>query len=95
MKKLQIKSGAWRVIFHVIECRELKAEDLQGTSDPICTVTINVPLRKPVVRSTSIKKSVRSCVFDEQLFLDLENMDEDLLQATTIKFQAQQNPKQV
>lgn len=82
----ELKSGAYRVIFHVIEVRELHPEDLSGTSDPVCTVSIDVPARKPVKRSTGIKKGVRSCVFDEQLFLDLENMDSPTVEAATIKF---------
>ncbi|GBG24784.1 Fer-1-like protein 4 [Hondaea fermentalgiana] len=84
--QLDIKPGAYRVIFHVIEVRELHPEDLSGTSDPVCTVTIDVPARKTVTRSTSIKKAVRSCVFDEQLFLDLNDMDENTVEAATIKF---------
>mmetsp|Transcript_5390 Transcript_5390/g.11976 ORF Transcript_5390/g.11976 Transcript_5390/m.11976 type:complete len:1776 (-) Transcript_5390:2182-7509(-) len=84
--KLPIKKGAYRVLFHVIEVRELKGEDLQGTSDPVCVVSVDVPLRQPVKRSTSIKKSVRSCVFDEQLFLDLKDMDEPLVESATIRF---------
>jgi len=85
-QKIELKPGAWRVVIHVIELRELHPEDWAGTSDPVCVATVEVPQRKPVKASSSIFKSVRSCVVDEQLFLDLKDMDESLLQAANIRF---------
>jgi len=86
VEQIDIKPGTWRVIFRVVEVRELKGEDLQGTSDPVCTVSCISPARKPVKRSTKIIKGVRSAVFDEELFLDLTDMDEETVEATSILF---------
>jgi Ca2+-dependent lipid-binding protein len=71
-KGKSIKAGDWRVIFHVIEVRELHPEDVSGLSDPVCQVEVTSPGVKSVKRCTRIVKAVRSCVFDETLFLDMK-----------------------
>ena len=54
---------------HVIECRELKAEDLNGLSDPYARVKVLDRVRK-----TRVIKKCTSCVFDEVLYFNFRDM---------------------
>jgi hypothetical protein len=38
LENIDIKSGDYQVQVHIIEARDLKAENFDGTSDPICYI---------------------------------------------------------
>ena len=61
-----MKPGDYAVQVHVIECRDLKAEDLNGLSDPYARVRVHGRQRK-----TRVVKKVTSCVFDAVLHFSL------------------------
>ena len=70
----QLVSGDYQVQVHVIECRNLKGEDLNGSCDPVVQVEVLGERQ-----STSIKEQMRDPVFDEVLFFNLKNVDKEQL----------------
>ena len=64
-----MKAGDYAVQVHVVECRDLKAEDLNGLSDPYARVRVHGRQRK-----TRVVKKVTSCVFDDVLHFSLPNL---------------------
>ena len=64
----KVMPGDYQVSVHVIECRELVAKDLQGTSDPVvCCELFNTRQYSQVHHSTL------SCVFDETFIFNQKN----------------------
>jgi Ca2+-dependent lipid-binding protein len=57
---------------HIIEARELKAENMDGTSDPV--VYVECFGQK---QNTIVVKSVTSCVYDELLIFNMKNLDKE------------------
>ena len=53
---LIVKSGDYSIQVHIIEARDLKAENLDGTSDPVCYIEMFGQKQ-----NTSTKKSCTSC----------------------------------
>ncbi|RLN27414.1 hypothetical protein BBO99_00005320 [Phytophthora kernoviae] len=75
-----LKQGDYQVQVHIIEARDLKGENLSGTSDPYCLVDI-----MGVSKRTSTKYETLGCVFDEILFFHFPNVGRHELQEASIK----------
>ncbi|KAG7387141.1 hypothetical protein PHYPSEUDO_014661 [Phytophthora pseudosyringae] len=75
-----LKQGDYQVQVHVIEARDLKGENLSGTSDPYCQVEI-----MGVSKKTSTKYDTLGCVFDEILFFNFANIGRHELREASIK----------
>ncbi|KUF94553.1 Dysferlin protein [Phytophthora nicotianae] len=75
-----LKPGDYQVQVHIIEARDLKGENLSGTSDPYCQVDI-----MGVSKKTSTKYDTLGCVFDEILFFNFPNIGRHELQEASIK----------
>eukprot|EP01029_Cantina_marsupialis_P007661 TRINITY_DN1863_c0_g1_i1.p1 TRINITY_DN1863_c0_g1~~TRINITY_DN1863_c0_g1_i1.p1 ORF type:complete len:1949 (+),score=644.05 TRINITY_DN1863_c0_g1_i1:310-5847(+) len=74
-----VKKGDYQVQVHVIEVRDLKPEDANGLSDPVCIVKC-----LDQKASTRIHKKCLSCVFDEVLFLNRQNASLSDLESAVI-----------
>jgi hypothetical protein len=72
--------GDYQVQVHIIEARNLVGRDLQGTSNPIAYVTVGNSKQL----STQPQRASASCVFDELLFFELENMNASSLQRAQV-----------
>ncbi|KAG4057508.1 hypothetical protein PC123_g7472 [Phytophthora cactorum] len=75
-----LKQGDYQVQVHIIEARDLKGENLSGTSDPYCQVDI-----MGVSKKTSTKYDTLGCVFDEILFFNFPNIGRHELREASIK----------
>ena len=75
----KLVTGDYQVQAHIIECRNLKGEDVNGSCDPV--VTVEVLGQK---QNTSIKNNMRDPVFDEVLFFNLKNVDKEQLKGGSI-----------
>ncbi len=72
LSDIEIKDGDYQVQVHIIEARDLKAENFDGTSDPI--VYVECFGQK---RNTQVMKQVTSCVFDEVFIFNMKNLDKE------------------
>jgi len=70
LNEIEIKSGDYQVQVHIIECRELKGKDLEGTSDPV--VTIEAFGEK---QSTAVMDKCANPVYDELFIFNKRNID--------------------
>ncbi|CAM9992524.1 unnamed protein product [Ectocarpus sp. 6 AP-2014] len=77
---IEVKSGDYTIYVHIIEARDLKAEDLQGTSDPV--VYVEAFGQK---YATEVKEACLSCVFDETFVIGLRNLDKDEFEEGVIR----------
>jgi hypothetical protein len=77
---MKLGEGDYQVQVHVIEVRDLKAEDLCGTSDPV--VVVEVAGKK---QSTAIKSKTLNAVFDEVLFFSLHKVGASALEKIVIR----------
>ena len=77
---VKVEDGDYQVQVHVIECRDLKAEDLKGTSDPVVFVEIGGKKQ-----NTAVHKETLGCVFDEVMFFNLPKATKSTLQKAVIK----------
>ncbi|RLN67959.1 hypothetical protein BBJ29_005302 [Phytophthora kernoviae] len=75
-----LKQGDYQVQVHIIEARDLKGENLSGTSDPYCLVDV-----MGVSKRTSTKYETLGCIFDEILFFHFPNVGRHELQEASIK----------
>ncbi|KAK1944253.1 Myoferlin [Phytophthora citrophthora] len=75
-----LKQGDYQVQVHIIEARDLKGENLSGTSDPYCQVEILGKSRKTATRYDTL-----GCVFDEMLFFNFSNIGRHELREASIK----------
>jgi Ca2+-dependent lipid-binding protein len=66
---------------HIIEARDLKAENLDGTSDPIVYIDC-FSQRK---QNTMVKPSCTSCVYDELFIFNIKNLDKEAFEEGVIK----------
>ncbi|RYH28936.1 hypothetical protein EON65_10335 [archaeon] len=80
LESIDVKPGDYQVIVHIIEVRELKAENLDGTSDPV--VFIECFKQK---RNTITVKGVTSAVYDEVFIFNVKNIDKDVLEKEVIR----------
>ena len=69
---IEIKDGDYTIRVHIIEARDLKAENLDGTSDPY--VTVEAFGQK---RTTQVIKGVTTCVFDEVFIFSIKDLDKE------------------
>ncbi|CAB1121421.1 unnamed protein product [Ectocarpus sp. CCAP 1310/34] len=72
LSDFKVVSGDYVAYVHIIEVRELKGEDLQGTSDPV--VYVEAFGQK---FATEVVKDRLNAVFDETFVINLRNMDQD------------------
>ena len=70
LSNIDIKDGDYQVQVHIIEARDLKGENENGTSDPV--VFVECFGQK---RHTAYFKDVTSCVFDQQFIFDIKGLD--------------------
>jgi len=77
---IQIKSGDYQIQVHIIEARDLKAEDVTGQSDPV--VYIEAFGQK---QNTKVMESCLSCVFDERFIMNFRDVDKDQFEDGQIK----------
>lgn len=71
--------GDYQVQVHVIECRDLKAEDANGLSDPYARIRVLGRTKK-----TRVVKRVTSCVFDDVIYFDLRHTSRAAAESATI-----------
>ena len=77
---IEIKSGDYQVQVHVIEVRDLKAEDDNGLSDPVVYVeAFGKKFNTKVIHKTL------SAVFDERFIINLRDLDKEVFDAGQIK----------
>jgi len=88
-KKLQasldgvsIENGDYQVQVHVIEARELKAKDLEGTSDPVVYVKC-----LGETQTTEVKEKCLNCVFDELFIINKRDMDKEDFDESLLKLE--------
>ena len=74
---MEVKTGSYQVQVHIIEVRDLKPEDPNGTSDPVVYVEVEEK------QHTEVKQKQTTCVFDDLLF-DFKNMDRDKMDSMTV-----------
>jgi hypothetical protein len=72
LESIQIKDGDWQMMVHLIEARELKAENLDGTSDPI--VYVEAFGQK---QHTNVIYGQTSCVWDEVLIFNMKGLKKE------------------
>ncbi|CBN78812.1 conserved unknown protein [Ectocarpus siliculosus] len=72
LSDFKVISGDYVAYVHIIEVRELKGEDLQGTSDPV--VYVEAFGQK---FATEVVKDRLNAVFDETFVINLRNLDQD------------------
>lgn len=77
---VEVKDGDYQVQVHIVEVRDLKPEDANGTSDPI--VYAEVMGRK---QHTVTKKAMTSCVFDHVMFFNFKAITKEDVEAAIIK----------
>ncbi|RYY82466.1 hypothetical protein EON63_13285, partial [archaeon] len=70
----------YQIQVHVIEARELKAENYDGTSDPI--VFVECFKQK---RNTRVVNNVTSAVYDELFIFNVSNVTKDMFEQATIR----------
>ena len=75
-----IKEGEYQIQVHIIECRDLKGENMDGTSDPV--VYVDTFGQK---QNTTVQYSCTSCVFDELCIFDQKNVDKETLEENIIR----------
>ncbi|OQR94853.1 dysferlin-like protein [Achlya hypogyna] len=76
---VNVPKGDYQIQAHIIEARDLKGENFDGTSDPVCYVEVMGKKQK-----TSVKSQTFSCVFDEMLFFRFRNIGRKELEQATI-----------
>jgi len=72
LSDIQIKDGDYQIQVHIIEARDLKAENMDGTSDPV--VFVECFGQK---QNTIVINQVTSCVYDELLIFDMKRLDKE------------------
>lgn len=72
LNDINIKSGDYQILVHVIEARDLKAENNDGTSDPLVYVECFGDKQH-----TKVMYQQTSCVFDELLIFNFREMDKE------------------
>jgi hypothetical protein len=80
LEDIDIKSGDYQIQVHIIEARDLKAENLDGTSDPICYIDCFGEKQ-----NTGVKYSCTSCVYDELFIFNIKDLDKEQFQEGVIR----------
>ncbi len=92
LNSIEVKSGDYQVQVHIIEARDLKAENYDGTSDPI--VYIECLGQK---QNTKTLYAVTTCVFDELFIFNFKELDKDAFSEGLIRvsiYDVNSNPLQ-
>ena len=71
------KEGDYTVQVHVMECRNLRAKDANGVSDP--QVVVEVQLGEKQTKTTRIQRKNLSPFYDETFFFNFKNVTKDQL----------------
>lgn len=69
---IDVKSGDYQIIVHIIEARDLKAENLDGTSDPVVYLTV---LEQK--QNSKVIHGVTNCVFDDLFIFNFKDLDKE------------------
>jgi len=77
---IEIKSGDYQVQVHIIEVRDLKAEDDNGLSDPV--VYVEAFGQK---FNTKVIHKCLSAVYDERFIINIRDLDKEVFDAGQIK----------
>ena len=80
LDEIEIKSGDWQLQVNLIEARDLKAENYDGTSDPI--VYVEAFGQK---QNTQVIFGCTTCVFDELLIFNMKNLDKEQLEEGLVR----------
>ncbi len=80
LSNIEIKSGDYKCVIHIIEARELKPKDQSGQSDPVCYVEVFGQKF-----NTAVKKQTLSCVWDETFIIQQRNLDKEEVENAVIK----------
>ena len=73
------KEGDYKVQVHVLECKNLRAKDANGVSDP--QVVVEVQLGEKETKCTRIQRRNLSPFYDETFFFNFQNVTKDQLNA--------------
>lgn len=76
---LDAKEGDYKVQIHVLECKNLRAKDSNGVSDP--QVVVEVQLGEKETKCTRIQRRNLSPFYDETFFFNFHNVTKDQLNA--------------
>ncbi|KAJ8599790.1 hypothetical protein CTAYLR_004010 [Chrysophaeum taylorii] len=74
--------GDYQIQVHVIEARDLRAQDYGGTSDPYCRAKVLGKTKK-----TRVVKKVTSCVFDETLYFNFRDLKSAAIEDATVEIE--------
>ena len=69
LKNAVVPPGDYQIQVHIIECRDIKPEDLDGLSDPVAYVTCF-----DEDRHTSVHRQCTGCTFDQTLFFNIKDL---------------------
>ena len=72
LSDIEIKSGDYQVLVHIIEARDLKAENYNGSSDPV--VYIEALGQK---QNTKVIQNAVNCVFDDLHIFNYRDLDKE------------------
>jgi hypothetical protein len=79
-ENFKVISGDYQIHVHIIECRDLRPKNMNGTSDPV--VSVEAFGQK---QNTSVVESTLSPVFDDLLIFNLKGLDKDEFEEGTVK----------
>jgi len=80
LREIMVQSGDYQVQVHIIEARDLKPENLDGTSDPVVYVECFGE-----TRHTRVVKSCTSCVFDELMIFNFSSLDKEQVKEGVVR----------
>ena len=78
--EIEIKDGDYQIQVHIIEARDLKAENFDGSSDPV--VYVDCFSKK---QHTRIIRGQLNCVWDEMLIFNIKGLTKETFQDGVIK----------
>ncbi|KAJ0392886.1 hypothetical protein P43SY_002490 [Pythium insidiosum] len=80
LSEVQFHSGEYQIQVRVIEVRDLKPMDVNGSCDPVVSVECLGQRQHTMVKTKQL-----SCVFDEHLIFSFKHLDKDTVQQGSIK----------
>ncbi|KAJ8603740.1 hypothetical protein CTAYLR_000260 [Chrysophaeum taylorii] len=81
-KEHEMVGGDYQIQVHILEARDLNAEDLNGLSDPYARVKVLNRTKK-----TRVIRKVSSCVFDETLYFNANNVSQKEIEEAVVEVQ--------